>query len=300
MAVLFFEEDKYSSNLNLRLKRIFNIINLRQVDERIICKLPIRKNQELNVKKQKLIIDKILENNNIKYAVLSKALEKNIKLKDELLMHNIAVLDGNKLFNLLLYDIINEIYNIANKKMETGKIAILVNNCSSDDIENIIRLAKKVKKINIITKNIQKFKKIEEYLYEELGIIMQVSNNMNKDLENAEIILNIDFSKDLISKLPRKCIIININNKIKTMQKKFSGININNFAINIPEKIVLQGYDNNIVYESYIVEKDYDQAIQQLKNDNIKVIDLIGNNGKINKKEFIALFAWQIANSGVI
>lgn len=291
MAVLFFEEDKYSSNLNLRLKRIFNIINLRQVDERIICKLPIRKNQELNVKKQKLIIDKILENNNIKYAVLSKALEKNIKLKDELLINNIAVLDGNKLFNLLSYNIISEIYNIANKKMETGKIAILVNNCSSDDIENIIRLAKKVKKINIITKNIQKFKKIEEYLYEELGIIMQVSNNMNKDLENAEIILNIDFSKNLISKLPRKCIIININNKIKTMQKKFSGININNFAINIPEKIVLQGYDNNIVYESYIVEKDYDQAIQQLKNDNIKVIDLIGNNGKINKKEIIALFA---------
>ena len=84
-------------------------------------------------------------------------------------------------------------------------------------------VAQNIKRVNIVTNHINKFKKMEEYLYNELGIILNISNNKSKSLLNSELIINIDFPQELINKyeIYNKAILINILNSVEIKAKKF-------------------------------------------------------------------------------
>ena len=77
----------------------------------------------------------------------------------------------------------------------------------------ILELSQKVKRLNIITNHIEEFQDIEDYLYNEMGIMIKLSNNKKTDLLKTNIIINMDFMEDIINKynLPKQGIIININ-----------------------------------------------------------------------------------------
>ncbi len=167
---------------------------------------------------------------------------------------------------------------------------MLINDFTNINIQLIINIAKSVKRLNIITNHIDKCKRIDEYLYNEFGIILNVSNNLNKSLIKSEIIINIDFPSELINKykIYDYAIIINISEKCKIISKRFNGININYYKLFIPKKYVLQGFQNEIVYESLIYkEKDYETIVNKITKDKIKIKKLIGNNGIIRENEFI-------------
>ena len=134
----------------------------------------------------------------------------------------------------------------------------------------------------------EEFSSIESYLYNEKGIIVRISNNYKTSLNKTNIIINMDFSENMISKyyIPSKCIIININGGVKIRSKKFSGININGYNIIIPEKYKVIGYNDKYVYESNIIDKEYKLAKKQLLDDNIKIKNLLGEKGIINNIEF--------------
>ena len=156
---------------------------------------------------------------------------------------------------------------------------------------NIIEIAKKVKRLNVVTNNIQKFKKVEEYLYNEFGIMIRVSNNPKKDLLNSDIIINIDFPKETLKKyqLPNKGILLNINEEYEMTTKKFCGININNYEISIPQEYKAEGFKEELIYESYIYNKPIVEVKKMLSKDKIRIKNLIGKNGIINKNEFMEL-----------
>ena len=61
-----------------------------------------------------------------------------------------------------------------------------------DDIDkhNIVFIAEHVKRLNIVTNNLNKFKKIEDYLYNELGITINISNNKKQSLLKSNLIFN--------------------------------------------------------------------------------------------------------------
>lgn len=149
-------------------------------------------------------------------------------------------------------------------------------------------VAQNIKRVNIVTNHISKFKKMEEYLYNESGIILNISNNKYKSLLNSELIINMDFPQELINKyeIYDKAVIVNILNRVEIKTKRFNGINVTYYSIYMPKKYKINGFDNQIVYESEIYKYGYKQARNCIIKDKIKIKKLVGINGKITEGEF--------------
>lgn len=165
---------------------------------------------------------------------------------------------------------------------------MLVNDFDGVTTEIIILIAKNIKRLNIVTNHIEKCKKIEEYLYNEFGIMLNISNNKKSSLSKSEIIINIDFPQELINKyrIYDKAIILNILEKISIKSKRFNGINANYYKINMSEEYKLDEFDDEIVYESLIYNyKHLDNVVDMIIKDKIEIEGLIGNNGIIKEKE---------------
>lgn len=127
-------------------------------------------------------------------------------------------------------------------------------------------------------------------MYNELGIVLNISNNKKSSLLKSEIIINLDFPQELINQynIYNKAIIINILEKISIHKKKFNGVNINYFRIIIPENYVLSEFDNEILYESIIYQyNELSNIRSRITADKIKIKKLIGNNGPIQESEII-------------
>lgn len=296
MKIGYVKEEQSSKNIinriKIKIREIFNIIKIQNLDEKIFFILPITNKTKLNkfiiIRLEKALF-KQLYDNYIEDIVLSEYLTKIDLLKNKLYSNDINILDGKYLFKALSYNILEYIYNKKNIKMEYGEISILVNDLNEQNTQNIMLISKNVKRLNIITNNIDKFKKLDEYLYNELGILITVSNNKQKSLANTEIIINYDFPNELINKynINDNAIIINIPDKIKIKTKKFNGICISNFKLKLPKKYLLIGFNNEVIYESTIYKKSIKDIRKNIFSENIKIKELIGNNGKINIKEFI-------------
>lgn len=85
-------------------------------------------------------------------------------------------------------------------------------------------------------------------------------------------------------------IIVNVNQEVKIHKKSFSGINVNSYNINIPDEYKRNGFNDIEMYESALMCKtQFQNIINKMKEDNIEISSLIGNNGIINEKEYIAL-----------
>ncbi len=193
------------------------------------------------------------------------------------------------IYKILLPKIIQKICLYKNSDIKEEKITILVDENNEINKNNILKISQEAKVINIVTNFINKFITTANYLYEELGILVRISNNIKKDLLNSNIIINIDFNEDLINKyyINPKAIIVNVPDNVKITSKKFSGININSYNIIIPEDYELIGFDDKHIYEARIYYKNLHEIEQSIEENQIEIESLIGKNGIINKKEFL-------------
>lgn len=173
------------------------------------------------------------------------------------------------------------------KQSNFGEVSLLVNDFTEINREIIIHIAKSVKRLNVITNHIEKIKKLEEYLYNEFGIMLNVSNNKNRSLLKSEVIINIDLPEELINKykIYDNAIIVNVSDKINIQSKRFNGININYYKIQIPDECKLEEFPHEIIYESYIYGRKYKEINEKIMKDKIEINKLIGNNGIITKSE---------------
>lgn len=81
---------------------------------------------------------------------------------------------------------------------------------------------------------------------------------------------------------------------VKIKSKKFKGINANDIKINIPTNYNIEFEKNNTyndfetkeIYEASIYNLSFEEIQKKIKQDNVYISDLIGNNGIINKREF--------------
>lgn len=165
---------------------------------------------------------------------------------------------------------------------------MLINDFTQINKEIIIHIAKNIKRLNIVTNHINKCKKIEEYLYNEFGIMLNISNNKRRSLLKSEVIINLDFPEELINnyKIYDRAIILNINDKIEIKSKRFNGLNINYFRIIFPDEYKIEGFQNEIVYESTIyIKNSYEDINYNFAEDKIKINKLIGINGAIKERE---------------
>ena len=210
---------------------------------------------------------------------------------------NVKICDGKWLFEYLIYQCAEYISISKNQKLECQEISILTNSINQIIIDAIDELASKIRVLNIITLNGNKFKKIEKELYENKGIVLNINTNYTKGLMKSDIIFNLDFSEEEVNKysLPKKSCIVNYGGNIEINSKSFEGINSNFYEIQMPKKYLknnmfLKGFNNAALYESYIYKKTSPQNIKnEIKNDEVLIAYLNGKNGRIRKNEYLNL-----------
>lgn len=267
-------------------KKIFCILTIRNEN---ICVLPYKKVKNKTIIK---IIVKIIEKIS-KNVVLSNYLNGLEQLKIQLKEKNINFYKGNILSKYLLFNFVEYISKQKNENSYCQEITILANNLSKIDEENIIYFSKNFKRINIVTKSINKFNKLEEKL-EELGIGITITNNKRKSLLKAKIIINLDFDEDMLNSfnINQHAIIIQVGKKVNIKSKLFNGINILDYQIIYESEYIdltnkeFKKFDKKLLYESIIGNKKYDDVINMIKKDNVRIVNLIGKNGIIQKQEY--------------
>lgn len=272
------ETDKPNSILKL-----FNIIKLK--DDKII--LPVQK-EEISLKKAEKLAKKtkkILDKTNCNKIILSKEIKKQEKYKNYLYSNEINIVDGKWLFEMLSFETLEYIIHKRNIKKEETIVSILINDVTENILENIKKIVRQYKRVNIITNHINKFKNIESEILEDEGIMITLTNNKKNSLSKSKIILNVDFPTELINKynIYEQAIIINLKENVRINLKRFNGININDYEISFRElenfdydKNIL--YDKKDIYEAQIFKNQPFRYIEEkIKNDKVEITAMKGN-----------------------
>ena len=195
-------------------------------------------------------------------------------------------MDGKWLFKYLICDIAEFICNELSLTPESQEISLLVDEPSILIFDIIKNLGNKFKNINIITTKIKKFDRIEKEVYNEKGLVLNVTNNFKKACEKSKIVFNIDFDERNFNKvtfLP-SAVIVNINNYIDVKQSNFIGKNIDFYNINLPKKYKkvynrLKNFNSSILYESFIYKKTSNKNIwNEINDDKIEILLLESQN----------------------
>ena len=273
---------------NKILKRL-NIIKL--IENKIV--LPINEENITQKQAEKLAMktNKILQRTNSKTVLISKKIKKQEYYINYLNSYNIKIIDGKWLNEILSYDILEYITKTKKIKKEETQIAITINEITENMLQNIRKIVKDYKRVNIITNHISNFKNIENQILEKDGIMITISNNKRKSLSKAKIILNIDFPTELINKynIYEEAIIINLKGNVKINNKRFNGININDYEINYSKRDmyfedyeILEKFANKDIYEALIYKRQpYQDVIKRIKKDKVEILKLFANKTEI-------------------
>ena len=190
-----------------------------------------RLNSNSSKKKIEKIVKKI-KKKKIEEVVLSKEIKQNKEFIQELNNYDITIFDGKWFMQYMISQII--CYLEKKEKISTvEEITILANDLTNEVKQNIQKFLNTYKKIRIVTNHLEKFKRIEEELYETTGISIILTNNKRKALSKSELIINFDFVQETINQynIYEKAIIINLNNVIKINKKRFCGLVITDYEV---------------------------------------------------------------------
>ena len=134
-----------------------------------------------------------------------------------------------------------------------------------------------------------------EYQYREGKETMVVS--YKKSLKKSKFIINLDFNQIEINEYEifEKAIIINcIKDEIKIKSMLFNGTIINSYDIgykkdfidSFKQRKIYEDFSRLMLYASLIENKEnIFEICDKLEKDEVRIINLIGNSGIINKKE---------------
>lgn len=279
-------ETYYIKKMDKPISFINKIIGLKVDNDRnILLYGNLEKNSYINK------ILKKLEKKEIYNIVLEKKLQEREKLICALNANQKKIFDGRWLEKYISIEILDYIINKMMVKKEEKEIAILTNEITDLSIETIKILAKQYKKTTVVSNNINKLKRIEREMYEKEGILIILSNNLKKSLQKSELILNIDFCSEVLNKykIYEKAVILNLEGSVKIDNKRFEGISINNYEINVEREELIWKSDKDLYYNKDLLEaalytKDTFHNIRnKIKKQKISVKELYGVNGKIER-----------------
>lgn len=256
MSIFFVEEnDKLS---------IFDIRKVIIQKEKIIIN---RNMSRINIKQKMKIVNKIrdtLLKYKCKRIVLTEELKKDKEFNNLLATNNISIINGKWLFKMLIPEIVDDIVKKNNLKKEEIELIFTVNEKSRIVEEYIELFARELKRVGVVTNHLSQFKKVEDKLYNNNGILITVTNNKRKSLLKADVILNIDYPKEILNKftLNDNAIIINIEGDMKILKKRFCGKLMNDYEIEVKDdlkfnqwlinnQIEIKKYNTKDVYEGY-------------------------------------------------
>ena len=243
--------------------------------------------KEKNVTK----IIKTLIKNDIQYVVLSKKLTENKNFINALNANNIKIFNGRWLEKYLTFEILEYVINQKAIKKEETEIAVTTNEITDLTIETIKTLAKQYKRLIVVTNHIEKLRRIEKELYDNNGILIVVANNTKKSLLKSKLILNLDFNMQVLNKykINENAIIINVEGNMKIKSKRFSGININDYEIEVGREETIwreniKKYNNKDLLEAVLYVRDtFSNIRRKIMKNKVSIKELYGENGKIER-----------------
>lgn len=204
--------------------------------------------------------------------------------------------NGKIIMKKSLIKIFEYIFRLNNVNINLENVYILVNEYNKQNTYIINELIEKFKTVNIITENIKRYKRMENYWYSK-GVLITVSNNRRKSLRNAKYIINIDFDKNkiLMYNINSNSIIINLIDEFISIKSNFNGVLINNIELKIDsnkECFINEFYGNinkKIFLETIIKKNDKRlEYINEINQEyNVKISGLIGVRGIIENNEFL-------------
>lgn len=268
-------------------KLILKMLNIPIVKEDKII-LPIGEDK-ISIKKAERLAKRtiaILEKANNQKIVLSKKTSKQEDYVNFLNSYGAKIIEGRWLFKALTLKALDYVVEKKRLKKEEIQLSILINEIEPNMLENIKQIVKQYKRVNIVTNHFEKFKNIEQQIFEEDGIMITVTNNKKKSLAKSQIILNVDFPKELINKYKifEEAIIINLNGNVAITSKRFNGINIVDYEIDF-EYIDDFDYDKENLYEKkkiYEAQSYQNRTFDYLQNkflkDKVRIKYLQANN----------------------
>ena len=251
------------------------------------CKIYLNLEKGKNIRK---VINKLI-NNEATNVVLSKELFENKDLINALNANNIKVFDGRWLEKYISFEILDYVIEQKVLKKQETEIAITTNEITDLSIEIIKVLAKQYKRVTVVTNYINKLRKIEKEIYEKNGILIVVSNNQRKSLLKPQIILNLDFNKEVFNryKINENALIINLEGDMKILTKRFNGININDYEIEVGKeeniwRENMRNFKNKDLLEAVLYMKDTFQNIRsKIAQNKVSIKAVFGINGKIER-----------------
>lgn len=261
-----------------------------------LCKIKIEKDNfkiYANLEKKRNIIKVIkkLIKNGTTNVVLSKELCENRELINAINSSGIDIFDGRWLEKYLVFEILDYVIKQVGLKKEEIEFAITTNEITDISIEIIRTLATQYRRLTVVTNHIEKLKKIEKEIYEKHGVLIVISNNQKKSLLRPRIILNLDFNKEVLNryKINEKAIIINLEGNMKIESKRFNGININDYEIEVGKEEIIwrenaKKFKNKDLLEAIMYMKDsFNNIRNKISKNKISIKEVFGVNGKIER-----------------
>lgn len=305
-----------------RVKQFLGIIKKEQYDVGTVFKIP----RNIKEKKQEKFIHKFineLKKVKIDTVVFSEEIiNSNLYegIVDEICKVNKRIVNGKRLMQYMNFDIFEYILKIQKEPMNKQDVFFMIKKDNNMDLQFLEPYIENCKTVNIVTNDMERFKKVQDNLYEKEDILISVSNNKNKALKKAKYIFNVNMNKSEMKKykIDRNAIIINLKENVKIDDTSFEGININYFQISIPDDYIEKyeifckenEFDTVKIYEAILLRKIQSQKAKSvmlsktdlkkrknieadiIKKDNVKITGLIGNNGRIDENEIIKNAKW--------
>ena len=248
MKILCVEKSDKSN----KIKDILNIVS--EEENKIIIHSDISKMKLKSKIKIAKKIKRIILKQKVDRIMLSNYIKQNKEFVNLLHSNEINITNDRWLFKMLTDEVVEKIIPL--QKKPESEIWITINEIDNITQNIIYKFAKEFKRVNIITNHIRKFKKIEEKLYEEDGIMITVTNNRRKSLLKANLILNIDFSKELLNQFAifDQAIVVNLEGDMAIKKKRFCGKVINDIEIISFEDEEIQEFIEENSLEEYDIK----------------------------------------------
>lgn len=266
-------------------QKLFSFISIEQNH----LLLPVTGEAISFVKEQKLArkLMRFFDQAHGKKVVISSKIKQYPYLVNYLQEANLQIMDGKWLFRMLVIESLAFLLSTQDKKWEECQVTILANDASEVVLYTIRELAKKVKSISIVTNHREKYEKLEEQISEEVGMLLTLSNHKKKALAKAQYIINFDFPEELVNgyQIAEEAIILNLPGKLSIHKKRFNGIIIHDYEIEVTRKEEYQEQEKLFSQaECYEAEFYQNQPIAQVKEkireDGVNIIELYTLNGK--------------------
>lgn len=309
MVVGYIKKQNKPVNLMDKIKYFFGIVKVTQCNMGYILELPFGGNEDKIINKvskiiKKLEMDNIVFSDELIYTELSFRVINNLD--------KIIVRDGRELMHFMQYDILMYILNIQKIDANNVDVFFLIKKDNDLNLQFLSKFIENCKTVNIVTNDIDRFKAVQDRIYQNENILIGISNNKNKALKRARYIFNINMDENDIKKykINRDAIIINLKNMVCYNNPGFNGININYIKILLADAYIEQfekiddqnEFDLTRLYEIYLTQEmniekrklnilkcEKVENIEEkiIKQDGVKITDLVGNNGRIDESEFV-------------